>query len=248
MLLAKSTDGGNTFSAPVKVADFYDLPDCLTYQGADPGRACVPEKGETSNSVFRAANYPSGAVNPRDPRQVVVTVGSYINRHSKESNGCVPQGYNPDTFQPLYDGVKTPGACNNDIVISRSTNGGASFTGGTTNVRTLPATRDADNRTDQFWQWAAFDPSGRLAVSYYDRAYGNDETTGFSDVSLSGSRNGTDFGTTRVTTASMPPPTQFDGTFFGDYSGLSAGGTSRIRSGWTRAIRTCSCAATRPAT
>jgi hypothetical protein len=185
--------------------------------------ACVPEKGETSNSIFRAANYPSGAVNPLHPNQVVVTVGSYINRHSKESNGCVPQGYNPDTFQPLYDGVKTPGACNNDIVISRSTNAGATFTGGTTNVRALPATRAADNRTDQFWQWAAFDPNGHLGVSYYDRAYGNDETTGFSDVSLSGSSNGSDFATTRVTTASMPPPTQFEGTFFGDYSGLSVG-------------------------
>jgi hypothetical protein len=60
-------------------------------------------------------------------------------------------------------------------------------------------------------------------VSYYDRGYGDDETTGFSDVSLSGSRNGSDFDTTRVTTASMPPATQFAGQFFGDYSGLSAG-------------------------
>jgi hypothetical protein len=223
VLLAKSTDGGNTFTAPRKVSDFYDLPDCLTYQGEDAGVACVPEKGETSNSIFRAANYPSGAVNPRNPSQVLVTVGSYINRHSKESNGCVPQGFNPDTFQALYDGVKTPGACNNDIVISRSTNAGATFTGGTTNVRALPATRAADNRTDQFWQWAAFNPSGHLAVSYFDRGYGGDETTGFSDISLSGSRDGTDFATTRVTSASMPPPTQFAGTFFGDYSGLSAG-------------------------
>ena len=65
MLLAKSTDGGNSFSAPVKVSDFYDLPDCDTYQGAGAGSACVPEKGETQNSFFRAANYPAGAVNPR---------------------------------------------------------------------------------------------------------------------------------------------------------------------------------------
>jgi hypothetical protein len=224
VLLAKSTDGGNSFSAPVKVSDYYDLPDCETYQGADPGVACVPEKGETSNSIFRAANYPSGAVNPRDRREVIVTLGSYINRHSNERNGCVPQGFNPDTFQALYDGVKTAGACNNDIVVSRSTDAGQSFTGGSTNVRELPATRAGNaNRADQFWQWAAFDPRGRLAVSYYDRTYGDDETTGFSDVSLSGSRNGSDFETTRVTSSSMPPPTQFAGTFFGDYSGLSAG-------------------------
>jgi hypothetical protein len=225
VLLAKSTDGGNSFSAPVKVADYYDLPDCATYQaGQDAGRACVPEKGETANSIFRATNYPAGGVNPRDPKEIDITFGSYINRHSNEGNGCVPQGFNPDTFQPLYDGVKTPGACNNDILVSRSTNGGKAFTGGTTDVRALPATRGG--RADQFWQWAAFDPKGRLAVSYYDRAYGDDETTGFSDMSLSGTRNGSDFATTRVTTASMAPASQFAGLFFGDYSGLSAGDTA----------------------
>jgi hypothetical protein len=41
-------------------------------------------------------------------------------------------------------------------------------------------------------------------------------------VSLSGSRNGRDFATVRVTTSSMPPPTEFAGGFFGDYSGLTA--------------------------
>jgi hypothetical protein len=224
VLLAKSTDGGNSFSAPVKVADYYDLPDCETYQGQNPGVACVPEKGETQNSYFRASNYPSAAVDPTDPREIDVTFGSYINRHSNERlrTPCVPQGYNPDTLQPLYDGVKTAGACNNDILVSRSTNGGRTFTGGTADVRTLPAARDGDNQADQYWQWAAFDRRGRLAVSFYDRAYGNDETTGFSDVSLSGTRDGSSFGTTRVTTSSMPPATQFEGAFFGDYSGLSA--------------------------
>src|SRR5689334_11593826 len=59
VLLVKSTDGGATFSAPVKVSDYYDLPDCETYQGQDPGRSCVPEKGSTQNSFFRATNYPS---------------------------------------------------------------------------------------------------------------------------------------------------------------------------------------------
>jgi len=72
ILLAKSTDGGNTFSTPVKVSDYYDLPDCDTYQGAgaDPFRACVPEKGSSTKSVFRATNYASGAVNPTKPNQV----------------------------------------------------------------------------------------------------------------------------------------------------------------------------------
>jgi hypothetical protein len=222
VLLARSTDGGDTFSAPIKVTDYYDLPDCETYQDEDEGVACVPEKGSSQNSFFRASNYPSGGVNPNDPSEIDITFGSYINRHSNESNGCVPQGLNPDTFQALYDGVKTPGACNNDILVSRSTNRGLSFTGASRNVRKLPDTRPSDPKADQFWQWAAFDPRGHLAVSMYDRGYGDDERTGFSDITLSGSRDGSSFDSKRVTTSSMPPPTQFAGTFFGDYSGLSA--------------------------
>ena len=222
VLLSRSTDGGRSFSAPVKVSDYYDLPDCQTYQHQDEGVACVPEKGPTSNSIFRAANYPVGGVDPRDPSKIVVTVASYINRDSNESNGCVPRGYNAETFQPRYRGVKNPGACNNDIVISRSGNGGKTFTGGSANVRTLPAIRGAAPHADQFWQWATFDPRGRFVVSFYDRGYGDDERTGFSDMTLAGSRDGTTYAQARITTASMPPASQFEGSFFGDYSGLAA--------------------------
>ena len=60
-LVSKSTDGGMTFSPPVRVAPYNDLPDCATYQmGQDTGRSCVPEKGSSTNSVLRATNYASG--------------------------------------------------------------------------------------------------------------------------------------------------------------------------------------------
>jgi hypothetical protein len=224
-LLSKSTDGGNTFSAPVKVGDYYDLPDCATYQsGKDFGRACVPEKNATSNSIFRATNYASGEVDPTNANHVVVTYGSYINRHSNESNGCVPAGINPVTGQDLYTGVKTAGACNNDILVSQSTDGGATFTGTATDPRQMPvATTDPGQATtDQFWQWFSFTKNGKLATSYYDRQFGTDEATGYSDVSLSSSSDGASWNVNRVTSSSMPPPTQFSGTFFGDYTGLDA--------------------------
>ena len=76
--------------------------------------------------------------------------------------------------------------------------------------------------TDQWWQWIDFTKTGKLATSYYDRQYGTDETTGFSDVSLSGSKDLANYGVKRATSSSMPPPTQFDGVFFGDYTGLVA--------------------------
>jgi hypothetical protein len=230
MMLAKSTNGGASFSAPVKVSDYYDLPDCDTYQGAgaDPGRSCVPEKGPTHNSVFRATNYPSGAVNPLQPSQVIVTFGSYINADSKESNGCVPAGF-AGSGNPIYTGVKTVGACNNKILISTSNNAGATFTGTTADPRSETLVTQAPGQAgkDQWWQWAAITNTGNLAVSYYDRQYGNDEITGYSDFSLSGSRDMVNFGQIRVTSGSMPPPTEFpaptgSGQFWGDYTGLSA--------------------------
>ena len=224
VLLAKSTDGGVSFGPVVKVSDYYDLPDCNTYQGAgaDNFRACVPEKGATSHSIFRATNYSSGSVNPQNPGQVVVTVGSYINTYSNESNGCVPAG-TAANGNNTYAGVKTAGACNNKILVSVSNDGGSSFSGAATDPRSEATVNTAAQAgTDQFWQWTAFNKDGKLATSYYDRQYGTDETTGFSDVSLSGTQDMAAFGVSRVTSSSMPPPTQFSGQFFGDYTGLAA--------------------------
>src|SRR5207302_9240104 len=114
-----------SFGAPVKVSDYYDLPDCPTYQGGqDPGRACVPEKGAQMDSVFRAANYSAGSVDPSNPNTLSITLGSYINQHSNETNGCAPAGLAPEG-QNMFVGVKTPGACNNDILLSVSNDGGA---------------------------------------------------------------------------------------------------------------------------
>jgi hypothetical protein len=228
ILLVKSTDGGATFSAPVKVADYYDLPDCATYQaGQDAGRACVPEKGPAQNSVFRASNYPSGAVSPKNSNLVAVTVGSYINKNSNESTGtgCTPAGFSGSTGINLFTGTKVN--CSNQILLSVSTDGGATFTGGTTDPRSLPVVSVQRKVADAFWQWAAFTRWGTLTVAYYDRSYGNDDTTGSLDFSASSSFDGIHFKSTRATSSSMPLPTEFpdaqgNSLFFGDYAGLSA--------------------------
>jgi hypothetical protein len=229
ILITKSTDGGASFGAPVKVSDFYDLPDCPTYQGGqDPGRACVPEKGTQMDSVFRASNYSVGGVNPKNANQIAVTVGSYINKSSNEANGCAPAGLAGDG-QNQFTGVKTPGACNNGIMLSVSSDGGATFTGTTTDPRDLPEVTSgkAQTTTDQWWQWATFTRDGKFAVAYYDRQYGSDETNGNMDFSVSSSHDLASFEGARATSSSMPLPTQFpngqgNSVFFGDYAGLSA--------------------------
>jgi len=225
VILARSTDGGQSFATPVKVADYFDLPDCATYQaGQDSGRSCVPEKNPaTTASAFRAINYAIGVVNPRHPNQVAVAFGSYINPHSNETTGCFPSYFAGDALN-TYDGVKAPGSCNNDILLSVSSDGGRSFTGGAVDPRRLPSVTPTVTQasSDQFWPWAGFTRNGTLAVSYYDRQYGTDEWTGSSDVSVSSSTDLVHFSVTRVTSTSMPPPTQFEGTFYGDYAGSSA--------------------------
>src|SRR5205085_10844516 len=195
--------------------------------------SCVPEKGPNMDSVFRAANYPVGAVNPTNAKQVVVTIGSYINRDSNASNGCVPHGFNAATLGPLYTGVKTPGACNNKVLYSVSSDGGATFTGAATNDNTMPVVNQAPGQatTDQYFQWAAFSGAGKFVVSYFDRQYGADETNGSSDVSTSSSTDLVTFGTQRTTTSSMPAPTEFtdaqgNGLFYGDYSGMAVAGST----------------------
>ena len=90
-------------------------------------------------------------------------------------------------------------------------------------MRTLPSVRDGDNQSDQYWQWAAFDKRGRLAVSFYDRAYGSDEFNGCSDVSLSGTRDGVDLRHRARDVGSMPAAERVrPGQFFGDYNALTA--------------------------
>jgi hypothetical protein len=221
VLLSKSTDGGVTFAPPVRVGYYNDLPDCPTYQnGANPGRSCVPEKGPSFNSIFRATNYPVGAVDPTSPNRVVVTFGSYVNRNSNETTGCAPAGF-AASGNPLYTGVKT-GTCNNDILLSVSTNAGASFAN--TEPRTLPVitTAPGQARTDQYWQGATYTPNGTFVATYYDRQFGSANNLGFSDITVSQSRNLGGFRHDRATTSSMPPATQFNGTFFGDYIAIAA--------------------------
>jgi len=227
VMLARSGDGGASFSAPVKVGDFNDLPDCATYQGgADAGSSCVPEKGATAASIFRASDYPYAAVDPTHPANIAVAYASYINRNSDEANGCAPAGINPATGQSLYAGVKVAGACHNAIVLSVSRDGGATFTGTSKDVRTLPVAEStaAQRSTDQFFQGMAFSPSGTLVVGSYDRSYGADETAGSSDISVLTSANLTTFSSQRVSTSSMPPATEFGGTFYGDYTQLAVAG------------------------
>ncbi len=237
ILIVKSTDGGTTWSSPVRVSNFYDMPDCFTYQGYDFGRACVPETGLGGVSIFRATNYPSGVA--LSNTQIVVNFGSYINRDSNEhlpsgEGLCTPAGLSPDTFLNLFDGVGQTDSCNNDIVRSVSNNGGAQFTGTKQAVTKLPTCSKelGGQLTDQWWQWTAKTPGGRAICSYYDRAYGTDQSTGYMDISLADGLT-----IVRVTDQSLPPSNEFPDAngyslFLGDYTGIAIGSDAVAHPAW----------------
>ncbi len=99
----KSEDGGATWSDPVKVADFFDLPDCFEYTGFDAGVACVPTAPLSGTSIFRATNYPTGVA--PDDDTVVIDFGSYINPHSNPDLGnCTPDGFTAVRAERLHRG------------------------------------------------------------------------------------------------------------------------------------------------
>ena len=217
ILLAKSTDGGNTFSAPVKVTDYYDLPDCVTYTGQDAGRQCVPTSATTPRSSGPRTTRRASSTR-RTPGTSPSPSARTSTRTPRSPTAASPAGINPDTGANLYDGVLTPGACNNDIIVSVSTTRGATFTGTTTDPRAMTSVTQARRQrtTDQWFQWADYTRDGRLAVSYYDRQYGDDELTGCNGLlALRLAEPDVASATVRVTSSSMPAATQFGGAVLG---------------------------------
>jgi hypothetical protein len=235
MLIVKSTNGGVSFGPPVKVTDFYDLPDCFTYTGQDFGRGCIPTAPLSGTSIFRAEDYPTGVA--LSNTNIVVDFGSYLNVHSNPVLGnCSPAGISSSTFVNTFSGVGVVNGCNNDIVQSVSTNGGASFSGATVPPWSLPSVNDESTTgplADQWWQWSARNPAGQDVVSYYDRKYGSDQSSGFMDITLA--TGGTHV---RVTSASMPPSNEFPASngyslFLGDYSALAVGADGAAHPVWS---------------
>ena len=236
------------FTAPVRVGYYNELPDCATYQnGADPGRACVPEKGPSANSIFRASNYPIGAVDPTDaePGRGHLRL-VHQPQLQREPTGCTPAGFAADGDQPVHR--CQDGGCNNDIstAVSDQRRQAASrrHHRPTATCRWSP-TAPGQARTDQFWQGAAFTPNGTLvAVSYYDRQYGADNNTGFSDITVSAVAQ-----PDRPSPTTGPPPPacrhrpSSRAPFYGDYAGIAVTNTHGLPGLVGHPARsTCSCA------
>lgn len=140
--------------------------------GAEPGQQGGPGRQGLWASLQRAelaADVAEGRRAPADTR-----------KDPRRPTGFSDLGIN------IYTGVKT-GRSNNDLIVSTSTDGARTFSGGTVDPRQIPVATDSAGQatSSQFWQDSAFGPDGTFAVTCDDRQYGNDETTGYSDISFS---------------------------------------------------------------
>jgi hypothetical protein len=138
-------------------------------------------------------------------------------------------------FQNFNNALGPGGDNHAQMLIVKSTDGGASFTGTSTPVEQLPSISDERGTlADQWWQWAALTPGRHVAVVYYDRTYGSDQQTGFMDITMRRG-NGSHV---RVTDRSLPPLNEFPeagastGVFLGDYIGLAVGSDGKAHPAW----------------
>ncbi len=167
--------------------------------GCPVGRQCLPPNG------YRVPEFTSitGNVDPADTKRIYVTWSDF-------RSGGPPCN--------TLDFATSVPPCDNDVWLSISTNGGATWS---------PPKKLTPSPSAQWQPWSAVGPDGTLYVAYYDRQYGSCEFTGCNDITLAVSTNrGDTFTYHRITTASMPNLTTLNNPvqagFLGDYMWVAA--------------------------
>jgi hypothetical protein len=233
ILFSRSTDGGLTWSAPVRISDKGG--DCIdednTVEGAVPA---VGPNGE----VYLAWAGPLGLVFDKSTDGGLTWgVDKVITSIPGGWDFNVPGIYRCnglpitacDISNSPYRGTiyvnwsdQRNGTNNTDVFLVKSTDGG--------NTWSQPKRVNQDNtQTHQFFTWMTVDPAtGYLYFVYYDRRNYNDNRT---DVYLARSTDGGE--TFTEFKISQSPFTPNSSIFFGDYTGITAL-NGKVYPIWTR--------------
>jgi hypothetical protein len=213
-----------SWTAPTKVGDMIAThPVGPPSQNGCPNRQCLPPNG------YRAPDETTVTNSVDRDGNVFVTWADHRNNT------------NPDCELGAAGGGAPP--CDHDIFYAFSTDGGATWSD-TTDI--TPRSEFGENAQWQPWSEVTSNGS-RLWVAYYDRSYGDCETTGCNDITAAEIRNPDSsnprFDYTRVTTGSMPNLTPANNPvqagFLGDYMWVDTDRHSDAHIVWadTRPIR-----------
>jgi hypothetical protein len=191
-----------SWSMPVRVGNQVSThPVGPPSQNGCPNRQCLPPNG------YRAPDETTVTVSVDLDNELFVSWADHRNNTNVNCQLGAPGGGS--------------GPCDHDIHYAYSTNGGSTWSA----TRTITP-RSRFGETAQWQPWSEITKDGdRLWVAYYDRSYGNCETTGCNDITAAEIRNPTSNNPsiryTRVTTASMPNLTPANNPvqagFLGDY-------------------------------
>jgi hypothetical protein len=192
-------------------------------QNGCPNRQCLPPNG------YRAPTETTVTVSVDLDNELFVSWADHRNNTNVNCQLGAPAGGS--------------GPCDHDIHYAFSTNGGSTWS----STRTITP-RSRFGETAQWQSWSEITKDGnRLWVAYYDRSYGNCESTGCNDITAAEIRNPTSNNPQiryeRVTTASMPNLTPANNPvqagFLGDYMWVDTDSRGDAHIVWadTRPIR-----------
>jgi hypothetical protein len=224
LLFARSTDGGTTWSKPIKLSSVPGLPrdDNGALEGFD---GVVASDGtlyaiwDDRDGIMMAESHDGGISFTPERRILRTGPGFFGITGVDRSNGFPQIGFDPRNSR-LY--VAWSDYTNGDVDIFVSSSGDR---GQTWSAPVRVNNDPIHNGADQFFQWLAVDPvSGSVNLVFYDRRPDNIETT----VTLARS---TDGGKTFTNYAWDDQAFEAEGDFLGDYLAIAAYG-NRVFGAW----------------
>ncbi len=204
--------------SPTKIGDDYGTQPVgpVASTACPAGRQCLPPNG------YRLDDFVEGSI-------AVDKNGTLYSAWADFRNGepnCNPNGPAATATPP----------CDNDVFYAYSNDGGATWSD---TFDLTPRSKIGDSA--QWMPWSAVSPDGKhYYVAYYDRSYGNCETTGCNDITLAtidkAATSSPSVKYTRITTGSMPnlvvANNPLEAGFLGDYMWVSTDSKGNPEIAW----------------
>jgi hypothetical protein len=218
--LSRSTNGGASFSSPVRVSGSDYTQGSIPVVGPGGGVFVAWIDYATGNQLKMNASYDGGlSFEPDRTIANITPLPSSLNPGFRVNSfpimaADISNGPNRGNLYTCWGDNRNGDA---DIYFTRSTNDGVNWSS------PIRVNDDAvSNGRDQWFPWLSMDANGNVVVIFMDRR--NDASNLYYDIYLARSVDGglTFEDNVLVTTASSDPRTDFGGTFIGDYNGVAS--------------------------